>query len=80
MKTATKIPCRPTTAAERLIIRQLSFVTMLPGSWDKRFARSMESRLQAKAEKGETLEITEKQAEQLLRMAHRYRRQIERRK
>lgn len=44
-------------------------VTFLPGSWDKRFARDM-------ASLGEYDLLTERQQEQVERMAHRYRKQL----
>jgi hypothetical protein len=77
MKTAKKVPCRPVTHQEEIAIYQLAQVRYVPGSWDKKFAMSMYGALKASRRKGEALEITEDQAEQFIRMLHRYRRQVE---
>lgn len=63
---------RPTTDAEREAIRAISpaRVTYLPGSPDKRFARDIQYQATT------TGNITERQAEYLRRLLHRYRRQI----
>lgn len=57
---------RPLTAEEAQAIQALQRVTYLPGSWDKRFARDVSY----------LTTITEKQAAQVRRLVHRYRRQI----
>jgi hypothetical protein len=49
----------------------LSRRTFLPGSWDKRFARAMDFLA------GEDKPETKAQRVQLLRLAHKYRRQLE---
>jgi hypothetical protein len=61
------VPRRDMTDDEREAVRCLaSQVTYPPGSWDKRFARGM----------GTVATITEKEAAQVWRLFHRYRRQI----
>ena len=58
---------RDQTEREKLMLLQLvKKVTFLPGSFDKRFARNVQSQNC----------ITEKQADCLEKMYHRYRRQI----
>lgn len=56
---------RPATVEEQVAIKALKYVSMLPGSWDKRFAQSLPP---------DTL--TDKEAPQLWRMFIRYRKQI----
>jgi hypothetical protein len=77
MKTAKKVPCQAVSHQEEIAIYQLGQVPYTPGSWDKKFAMSMYGALEASRRNGEALEITERQAEQLIRMSHLYRRQIE---
>lgn len=62
-------------AAEELAVlaRRLSGCRFLPGSWDKRFAHDMAALASA-----EPIAFTERQAESLRRLAHRYRKQLER--
>ena len=50
----------------------LEACSFLPGSWDKRFARNMA----AKSRHAPAGDFTEKQRVHLIRLAHRYRRQI----
>lgn len=51
------------------MIQDLKRCTFLPGSFDKRFVRNMSYHVEGS-------DITEKQAECLKKMHHRYRRQI----
>lgn len=60
------------TAAERLAARALWGATLLPGSFDKAFARDMAER----AEQADAAPLTERQAATLWALAHRYRRQL----
>lgn len=55
-----------------IIAKALGACSFLPGSWDKRFARSMAFR----AEHPEGGCFTERQRVHILRLAHKYRRQI----
>lgn len=59
------VPRREMTADEQVAVKCLQ-VTYTPASWDKRFARDMSS----------ITTITEKEAAQVWRLFHRYRRQI----
>lgn len=59
------------TPEQQQLIAALNRCTLAPGSWDKRFARSLE-RLAADTE------LSEKQVTQLERMRERYRRQLAR--
>jgi len=59
------------TEEQRQLITALNRCTLLPESWDKRFARSLQ-RLTPETP------LSEKQAEQLERMRRRYRRQLAR--
>lgn len=67
------IVVRPMTKTEQQIALMLSpeHVTYLPGSWAKRFARAL-----AYQAKNDEPCITEKQAEWLRNLAHKYRRQV----
>lgn len=60
------------TPRERKIASALSACTFCPASWDKRFARIMGEHVERQPE----VPLTERQATQLLRLAHKYRRQI----
>lgn len=60
------------TQAERFISEALSLCRLLPGSWDKRFIRSI-------CEKDINTPLSPEQRKHLWRIAKRYRRQIERR-
>ena len=53
------------------IARALAQCSFLPGSWDKRFAREMAARAAT------DLGFTERQRVHLLRLAHKYRRQMD---
>ncbi len=70
-KASTTGPRRLMTEAEISTILRLSECRFSPGSWDKRFVRDM----QHEASQLNPL-ITERQAEQLPRLAHRYRKQL----
>jgi hypothetical protein len=76
MKTAVKVPCRPSSDEERQIIEQLKHVTMMPGTADKRFARQMAAALDVSIGNSEPLEITDGQGVYLKKLVHRYRRQV----
>ena len=54
------------TEKERGLVQALASCRFLPGSWDKRFVKDMAA---------QTL-VTEKQAQQIARLAWKYRRQI----
>lgn len=54
------------------IARHLGRCTFLPGSWDKRFARD----IAALAEHSPDKDLTDRQAAHLLRLTHKYRRQM----
>jgi len=60
------------TPAERSIAIALGRCSFLPGSWDKRFARD----LAIVAERSPEIAYTERQSAHLLRLAHKYRRQL----
>lgn len=60
------------TEPERRLARALNRCTFLPGSWDKRFVRAMAFL----EEHGPAHDLTEKQAANLARLAHKYRRQM----
>lgn len=60
------------TPAERSIAIALGRCSFPPGSWDKRFARDLAS----VAERSPEIAYTERQAAHLLRLAHKYRRQL----
>lgn len=60
------------TDEQRRLILRLSKCTFLPGSYEKRFVRSMAALANSK---GET-ELSEKQAAFLAKVGHRYRRQL----
>lgn len=60
------------TPAESLIARSLGGCRFLPASWDKRFCRDMA----AIAEHSPDLEFTERQSTHLIRLVHKYRRQM----
>ena len=52
-----------------LLIQRLRQCTFLPGSWEKRFVRSL-------ADKQPPYQLTPKQREWLGKLAHRYRKQL----
>jgi hypothetical protein len=54
------------------IAKALAGCSMLPGSWDKRFARDMARLAETEPDK----ELTDPQKENLIRLAHKYRRQL----
>lgn len=60
------------TQTEKEIALALGNCTFLPGSWDKRFARD----LAFAAKNSPDVAFTERQAAHLLRLAHKYRRQL----
>lgn len=60
------------TAAEISIAEALSRCTFLPASWDKRFCRQMGEQ----AKRRPDLDLTDRQVAWLLRLAHKYRRQL----
>lgn len=60
------VPRREMTADEQVAVKCLQQVTYTPASWDKRFARDMSS----------ITTITEKEAAQVWRLFHRYRRHL----
>ena len=60
------------TEEERAIAEALSRCTFLPGCWDKRFARDMAAHAARKPDEP----ISERQAAHLLRLSHKYRRQL----
>ena len=64
-------PRHPMTDEQRDMARALGQCSFLPGSWDKRFARDMA----AMAEDPDAA-LTRRQAETLMEVCHRYRRQI----
>ena len=57
---------------ERRWLEELSGCTFPPGSWDQRFVRSLSI-------KPDALHLTETQRQSLLRLRHKYRRQIQER-
>lgn len=66
-----KAPYRPMTVEEVGLATRLGQCSMLPGTFDKRFTRDMASHAQVQHPV-----ITDKQAETLQRLRHRYRRQL----
>jgi hypothetical protein len=60
------------TPAERQIALALGRCSFLPGTWDKRFCRALASA----AEHAPGVPLTERQGVHLLRLAHKYRRQL----
>ena len=60
----------PATDEDKANIAKLVRCTFLPGSFDKRFARDIDSQL------ANSCEITEKQRAYLVKLVHKYRRQI----
>ena len=60
------------TPGEIAVALALGRCTFLPASWDKRFARDMASA----AQHAPASEITDRQRAHLLRLCHKYRRQI----
>lgn len=60
------------TAAEIAIAIALSHCSFLPASWDKRFCRQLGKRAQHRPD----LPLTERQVAHLLRLTHKYRRQL----
>jgi len=54
------------------IAKALARCTFVPGCWDKRFARAMA----ALADHNPDWEFTERQRASLIRLAHKYRRQV----
>lgn len=63
-------PRRPADEDELAMAAALARCSFTPGSWDKRFARDVAAQLRA------TAYITQRQAESLRQMVHRYRRQL----
>lgn len=63
----------PMTREERWLALALepNRITYLPGSWDKRFARSL-----AEKARQDDATLSARQRDQMHRMAHRYRRQL----
>ncbi len=60
------------TDEQRKLALRLRRCTFLPGSYEKRFVRAMAAAAKNKPE----LVLTEKQADFLAKVAHRYRRQL----
>ena len=56
---------------DHLRIRELRYVTMLPGTWDKKFVMDMAKRLES-----DLSPLTERQSYQIERLAWKYRRRI----
>ncbi len=64
------------TPEQREKLEQLSQCRFLPGSWDKRFVRDLNTSLAVCEASGSAMAISLTQAEQIDRLYHRYRRQI----
>lgn len=60
------------TDAEQQIALALGRCTFIPGCWDKSFCHAMATR----AARADHADLSERQRDNLLRMAHKYRRQL----
>ena len=67
---------QPWSPGGKRLARALHGCSMLPGSWDKRFARNMAEIADADDREPGKYGITQAQKDQLIRLAHKYRRQI----
>ncbi len=64
------------TPEQRAKLERLARCNFLPGSWDKRFVRDVNTSAVVCEASGSVLAITTAQAEQIDRLYYRYRRQI----
>jgi hypothetical protein len=75
-KTREPVARLPITAEHADKLRKLARCSLLPGSWDKRFIKDLHGSLIDGDGTGEVLMISDRQAEMIDKLAHKYRRQI----